>query len=1176
MATSNSVRASSFTASAETRDLVYNTLLHNSMYLVQAIGLPLAFYLKPFCIICALFWLSYRASQVLNKDLTDLAQLLGFELPLKPVLDLTGIRADGAIVHWTLPEKQRHKSTLKYEVYVNGNVIDTVSVHESAVTITGLQPGSFYVVRVALVNSLEFSSKSAPIRFLTKPAASGDFYQVTADGHETDHDASRESLPTAKPYRGLKDVVPASPDMIAPPMLRENSTGLGHKKSITGRRPSPAVLGLDNKHDPAAEDCEPPEGAESIQQLTAKLDSIRHETEEAEKQMREEEEEESRQKEELIKERDELRLEVGKKEKANRDLKKEVNILERQNTAAQNERSKHERILQQKKQERQKMKEDNERWIRETEELKAETERIKQKKTELLAQHEKDKEVQRQKLAAVTADLKFLDEDTREKTVEIKKIERAAKNSSPNGVEPETNLVQQMQQDHEEDRAFQMRRFELQQQYAAAVQRLEGAKAFHAEQVRFLEGIRAGRRRAEEAAAAASAAREFPSPPATSERGLRRGDSERSRRGTSNESPRMSAFPPVSSSSPFGGNMAATAFSSAPFLNIHNGMTIAAPTAGLDISEEEKDKLTGGAPMSPGAGAELLPADLFSGDDSRDRENIGPLPGLGTLPGLAGAIPGLGAQPSQQVDFAVPGPASPGSTSSRSPSTFASPRASQNNLHAGSPENYMDSDRRSIQSTRSNRAPSGSATGSRFSSMFGIKPRVKNSSTDDSLAGPALAKAQSVPRQDQGVSGLDSATRKRNSSISGSVFGGVLSRGVQSDETEDLMDGSTAELPMQARRRPFNLFHRDKGPDGWPSSFTLGGRRPASPRPGSTHSSELPRPSFDSSRWGVDTWPSNDAASGARNSPLSFGSWNVPIGSQQPRVYGSRHPSRRPSVQHGASGPPEDIMEDEDDTDALDSDAEPNLPPIGTRPAGSKRADKQAEAGAAQSDADADAAQPKLNPNAKDFKSFFSLSNMRLSSSKDKSKDGGEASSSKTPTSATPAGGNTPLLNNHHPADDEISPPASRKSKDTRSMTTIESSASTDNLARTPSYSNASDTNSNASPLIGAGSFSGKESFMQKISRKSSSGKFSLPTFKREKSKLPEPATPTAEDVGEDEETAIMGGSTSSLKEKGGRTWSTVLKLGKGRERKVGDAPSVSGASAADEEEGDEEELLEK
>lgn len=264
-------------------------------------------------------------------------------------------------------------------------------------------------------------------------------------------------------------------------------------------------------------------------------------------------------------------------------------------------------------------------------------------------------------------------------------------------------------------------------------------------------------------------------------------------------------------------------------------------------------------------------------------------------------------------------------------------------------------------------------------------------------------------------------------------------------------------------------------------------------------------------------------------------------------------------------------MEDEDDTDALDSDAEPNLPPIGTRPAGSKRAEKQAEAGAAQSDTDA--AQQKLNPNAKDFKSFFS--SMRLSS-KDKTKDS-EASASKTPTSATPAGGNTPLLNHQH-NDDDISPPASRKSKDTRSMTTIESStadASTENLARTSSYSNASDTNSNASPLIGAGSF-GKESFMQKISRKSSSGKFSLPTFKREKSRL-EPGnatTPTAEDV--DEETA-MGSSTGSLK---GRTWSTVLKLGKGKERKAGgDAPSVSGlsvASGADEEEGDEEGLLEK
>jgi hypothetical protein len=301
-------------ASANHSLLPYTIWTSRIMYSAQALAFPLAFWFKPACLFFALVWLTYRAYQVLNKPLEELAGLLGFDIPFTPIIDLAGVKSDGAVIHWSLPEKQKHRTTLKYEIHINGNVVDTVSLQESAVSITGLQPDSFYVVRVALVNSLEFSSKSAPIRFRTKQANSGDYYGNAGEGAEGDLDGVQEVVPQVKPYRGLKDFTPASPDASAPLMTRENSSGGLHKRSITGRRPSPVALGLETRFENTAETAEVPEGAETIQQLTQKLDTIRHETDEAERLAKEDEEEELRQKEELIMERDQLRAEADKKD----------------------------------------------------------------------------------------------------------------------------------------------------------------------------------------------------------------------------------------------------------------------------------------------------------------------------------------------------------------------------------------------------------------------------------------------------------------------------------------------------------------------------------------------------------------------------------------------------------------------------------------------------------------------------------------------------------------------------------------------------------------------------------------------------------------------------------------------------------------------------------------------
>ncbi|OQO01853.1 hypothetical protein B0A48_12326 [Cryoendolithus antarcticus] len=1117
-------------------------------HIIEVLAAPLAFWFKPVCVCVALFWLCIRASNVLNKPLDELAALLGFDIPLTPTIDLAGIRADGAVIHWSLSEKQKHKSTLKYEVHVNGNIVDSVSFHESAVTITGLQPGSPYVVRVALVNSLEFSSKSLPIRFRTKPAASGDFYRPDHESHEQEPDLSYQNATRVTPFRGLKHISPPSPDLVAPPMARESSTGIPHKKSVSGRRPSPASLGIEGKHDPQHDDNESPEGAESIQQLTERLEIIRHEIEETERLAKEDEEEESQLRESLIEERDSLKTDAADKDKISRNLRRDLNLLERQNTAAQNERNKHETSLRTRQHERQKGREDVVRWQKEAVQLRAEADALDKEKTKTVSDAAAELECLQPKLVERAASCKTLDDGIRELNAEIKKIERATKNESPSHDRDDSNLARQHAYEADEDRMWQETRGQLHAEYARMTQIVDSARAQAMAWSQYVEHLRADRRHQE--AASAMVTKEYPTPPASGAI-PHRTDSQRSHglgaHANSNGSPRISHFPPAVAGASYTASAFGPGFQSrpTPYMNLTNGMTINDnPTGGLQVPADELERLTGGAPMSPGAGA-LLPADLLSGDDDRPTHSLTSIPGLGMTPGQSNILPGLG-QPLAHTEYQGPGPASPSSIHSRPASAFASPRGSSNNLHLSSPDHLNDIDTRSIHSTRSGRAfsgLSGNTTASRFSNVFG-KSRGKNASMDDAASSlPSLGKvqSQSMPRHDQHLAGIDSAARKRNSSISGAVFGGALSHLSGEGHTVGLMDGSTAEPGGASRRRQFNLnpFSKDKIIDGWPSSFAFG-RRPASPRPGSTHSTELPRPSFDSSRWGVDTWPTNDAA---RSSPLSFGAWNSTTGGAPSRLFGSRHPSRRPSVQHGASGPPEDIMEDED-SDALDPDEESHLAPIGTKPSPAK---SKAEVPA-----------PKLNPNAKDFRSF--LSSMKLGG-KDRAKPSApdsDASSAKLDTTLT----NT--------EDDGNSPPTSRKSRDTRSLTTTESSFAdthsareSSDLARTPSYTDASITNS--SPVIGAGGSVGKESFMAKLTRKSSSGgKFSLPTFKRDKSRLGDNGMTTPTGTGSprlgwgmeetDAESEGLGASVSSLRD--GRSsisgrWSTVLKLGKKEKGKV-------------------------
>lgn len=1126
------------------------------------------------------FRLTYRAYLVLNKPLDELVGLLGFEIPSGPHVDLAGVKADGLVLHWK-PTDDR-KSTHRYDIQVNGTIVGEVSHADTSIVIANLRSEQLYIVRVITVNSVDFRAASDPIRVYTKPAASGDYYHAAPSNAHSDAPAGP---PTVRPLLD-SSIAPPTP----PPMAREASTGgsMQLKRNITGRRPSPAVPGIDTQN-VGFEDGHEYDTEESQHALTARLDEIGRETTDVDRQIQDEEQEAALAKAALAKERDELRADLKEKEDTSRDLRKQVNTLERNNQSAQNKKNAQEKIVQQKMSERQKLKDDAVRWETDCIDMQAETSRIHTHKASILAEADSEKAALQEKQTQEMNALKTIEDENREVGSQIKQLEREATNS-PGNPEPNEYNDTLAAQEQEEDRYWNDRLRDMQDRYITASQALETARRLCIDATNSLTMTK---QHHAEISQMASAIPMFEQPisRATSLRQDRRPLSGP----PMNNQHNVPAFP-ITTGPPFNNNIMPSvsptfANTTSPFFNFQNGMTLDRPTNGFHFSESEMDQLTGGAPMSPGAGADLLPADLLSNaDEEMPRSYLGPpaqirsreegegdsdgrqhsnqmLPGLGALPGL-GVIPGLGASNTRDQSD---GPISPGSARSGSPSFFASPGASASNLAFNSPDIQMDADRRSIRSNRSNRAASGSMmhSGSRFTHILGLDKLNRQRGKTVSEDGPALgsltkSQSQSMPRpaEEQIEESEGSLGRRRNSSHAGNFFDGMLNR----NSAKSKSSGAEA-LPTQkhiaTRRRPFNMFGSKT--DGW-SAFLATENRPASPRPGSTHSTELPRPSGDSTNWGF--WPSSMEPFGQRSSPLST-DWVAPqstVGASS-LPWGSRLPSRRPSIQHGpTSGVSDFILED----DSLDSDQDPGaysvtLPPIGTRPIQMPTRP----------------ASPKLNPAAKDFKSLFSGKKSRKEDS-DRKRDTSttedtttpQATSSRDPLSYSSLDMRSPGGNAANDDDFSASPPLSRKSRDTHSITTADSSvheySTRNSLDRSVSYT----PSELMTPSSLSASGSNKESFMAKLTRKSSSGKFSLPVFSREKKPRSARGGAGGLTVDEDGDEALANSFDSLTREDkkvSTRSWSAMFagKMGKGRETR-GETPSLSEASAASET-GDEE-----
>jgi hypothetical protein len=1044
----------------------------------------------------------------------------------------------------------RH-SVLTYVVRINGIDVGHVAPHDTSLTIENLLPDRHYSIRIVSLNSSHFQAPSVPIRLRTLPADSDHYYAAApptrSPANASAHDHDLTPTPIIRPNKNLVDV--ATP-FAAPQMAREHSNSTPRmRRPDTARRNSPASQTADQARDAV-------DASDSLRQLTEKLDSLRRDLDDMNRQIHDEDNDFISQKLVLTEKRDEKKAALKEKEDASRDLRKEVASLERQSAAAQNRRAQQERILRQKEAERKKLKDDVAKWTREAGELRDAADNIQLEQAEYKEASEKRIQEIKDKFDQEIQVNKSIEEAIREKGIQIKALEEERKElemgqeggEAPDGTD---------NAEREEDNRWRMTLGLLQQQYAQAWQLFTEAERANHEANNRLHYLQQRR---------LSQPQLFDDPTVSHHMGPARRNSPLSRPLSMRED-LMNA--PVgfvqASSAPFNSvvTTSSPSFPSVtPYFNPVNGMAL--PPRGhahaSSLSQTDLESLTGNAPMSPTAGA-LLPAGLFADDlgltDNEDDDDFGPpyMYSLDPSPNMRNVLPGLGALGTMEPARA---PSTPVSPQSPSPSFFASPHESAGQLALYPNTDNVDSDKRS---THSNSSSFLNSSQSRFGGLFGLhRQRGKTISGQ----GPALGslkptQSQSLPRQEFGP---DTAgpSKRRGSHSEGAWYESFIRTKTQPVES------TSSPKHVATRKRTFNMFGARNDP--WLASV-LGDERPSSPRQGSTQSGEgttLPRPSTESQTrfgWSVDAF-------GARSSPLGV-DWSI---NNTNTSSWSRMPSRRPSMQHGSTTNliNEDSMRD-DILDFPNNTRSPTQAPIGTRPQSSASHMASHSYGAPSTSL------TQLNPAAE----TFTMLTMAKKSEEDKAKKAAEKEAKKAEKAErkeekekrarAEKAEKAARKDKHHVSDDAVSPQTSRMSRDAPSfISTAEASEASPRESLERSVSQATSEH--------AGSI-GKESFMQKLSRKGSTSQFLTFGMKNSLFSKKSSEMPSTPDEADEESGGFFGGlgrsmdnisahnspSVGTPKDKtSGLSWSSIKRIGK-KDKAPSLHESITSEATGDEEE---------
>jgi len=988
---------------------------------------------------------------------------------------------------------------------------------DTSIQITGLKPGNYYNIRVLATNTANFTTQGPLIRLRTLPTG-----PPSEDGALKPEDAATQDEAAAVHATST----PFEAALPSPPSRESNSAQLQAKRTVSGRRNSPATSGgeqgsgQNNQTGSNDED----ESPEAIQKLIERLNFLRNETERIDRETAEDEEESKRQLAESTKEKDCLKQEYKEKEEASAELRRHGNHLDKLNRTAQSRKAAKEKQLQQKKADRQKVKDDIARWERETIEMERDTEEMSKEKAGIIATKDRDVSETREGMAEDLAVIKTLEEDIRVKGTQIKAFEKEQERTNSNDSEGQEHT----RTERENDQAWEARMHAIQAQLGSLWQTLQHAQLEQQQAEEHLTWWMAKRVKNPELFA--------PIPSLDFATTAHQSRSRRSRQPNSRTSTISS--PSVSyqnGPTAFNNSSAVSSpFVAAPAIfNMGNGTTVPPVAERAGMPQADVDILTSSGPVSPAA-SNLLPSNLFRDDDVTTQC----FPDGNGQDGRNDNSDLFLGHAVTHSDTSAPGLYTPGSANSRAGSRLSSPQEGSQNLQGYQfrPDPFVEGDQQSIHSTSAPFSNSAIADSSPlatsklanlFTSTF-TRQRGKVWTQEPPLLGTLKqGQSQSFPRNLEHDTLDPNGNRRRRGSHGNwaNPMAGLLNRNTSTPGDSDRLTAPTAS----GRRRRLNVF----GPKMDVLDSAGFGEITSSSRPSSTYSYDqiLARSSSDSQRFG---WPVPDSAP-SRNSPLgahshwSGGPW-------------SRAPSRRPSVQHGSTS------NLSIGSTPLDPDIYPGFPskqsteqaPIGTRPRSFQLP-----------------ITPRLNPAAPSFKTLFTRGDGKKSSKSEKFV-GKTAEKSKDRDSEKEE---TEDMESIY----ESSPQNPRLSRDAQSITTATSTAdSHDSFDRSIS----------GTPSEAMTAYGPKETLMQKITRKSSSSKFNVPWAKERglfSKRAGEPSTPGEidEDTSSENQLGKSAESSSSTPqhEKAGRSslsWPNIRRKSKKGDLALAEAAERSSEASYD------------
>ena len=935
---------------------------------------------------------------------------------------------------------------------------------------------------------------------------------------------------TTQPY--MEIVGSTAAQSLLPMTELEDSTNVGLSRKISN------VKKASNDHPPlTAADSSPSSGYKqnygSIRYFSEKLEAVRRENDELERSLQRESNEFEDSQLDLTKKISELKHELKRKEIESKEQKRKIAELEKHASISQQKKTSREKSMKEKIDSRNKLDEDISQWDREVELFHRNMDKLSSEKSECSEQVATELQIQRQVHYEHVQESKSLEEEIHTIGITMEQLKGTKKRQETDDWQQDTQKLV-LKDNNESDKQWDKKVNMLQSRYASAWNQLQHAKVLHGQMQQRIDIYSSSQTNSHQT---------FPPTPISDDIADRRTFPGHRRIGTNNAEtnyPSISTFvggsplqinAPKSGSPPDESNYPPSSLPITRPVNRFN-LPISQP---IEISPES-DSFPGGA-ISPSAG-DLLPAGLLGDDVASFNDRSGSQNGASavansTLPGLGAAIPGLGAVHSnEQTAF---GPASPSTPASGSPSLLSSPQNSSGNIYFATTSDHLEHDRRSIRSTTSSLKCSGSntlsrASGTRFGNLFGLN-RQRGKTLPDS--GPAMgtlkpSESQSMPRSENAPLDGNFASRRRGSH-SGSGQPIDLLRG--DSHPDDGKFESTAHIAAKDgyfRKKAFNMFGSRADP--W-APQPIGKR--SSSRPSSLGSTDIyySRPSSQSKQqygWSFD---------GNYNRRTDLKQQELALQTTNPWAQGT---SRRTSLtgsyalllESGKARPVKDRAHVQ--------------PPIGTRPDNNRMS------------------APKLNPNAPNFKSLF-IREKKSHGAEEVEKEQGDIIGNGREETARHA--NTSSDGQCSNSDDLREGQAGSSIADTESYSSHE-------LTK---HDSIPDSGSNRTP---PGNLQGKETFMQKITRKSSANKFTFSNFKNKdgifSSRPKERSSAINTDLETDEESVdkdgdvILSSSPNADNAGGARvtgiSWSSIKRMGKRGDKTPSVTESITSIAGNDDE----------